>query len=355
MEERPQDPSGRVPALAGLRTSSDKAVEERLDRLEQKLDRIEGALSELTDLLSAAPAAIATVTDIADEMAGPLDLDARVRGAGHLLERLTEPATLGALERVLATVDALAPLAEAAAQAPQALATLTDIVDGWSRDSGVDLDARLRGATQLLEQLTEPTAMEALGNAVHLATEAPRALATVTDIVDEWNRNDPGAALDARVRGVARLLHRLTDPQALSMLNQMLDQAEKAPAAVAAAVDAFDDVVAAAAEQGIHVEELLRLARDFVHGLGRIATAPEVAALLESGIFGPQAIDTVSRAAQALVDARGTRPEPLGIFALLKASSDTDVQRALGFGVAFARAFGGSVATAPPPRQLTHG
>ncbi|MEZ4410301.1 MAG: DUF1641 domain-containing protein [Polyangiales bacterium] len=126
-------------------------VEASLARLEARLDALEsGAMSTV------GVAADTFDRAVADARARGVDVDARARLALRLVERLTDPAVMGAMERA---VD-LAPAA------PAMVATLVDTVDGAvarARTSGVDLDARAGLLLRAGERLTSPEALELLG------------------------------------------------------------------------------------------------------------------------------------------------------------------------------------------------
>lgn len=112
-----------------------------LTRIEDKLDRIEQQLARFDVLIEQAPNLLAIVGDTFDEVAGELDLDARLRGALRLLERLSRPETLAQIERLLDVAERL----------PDATGS-----------------ARL-GLFGLLRQFRDPDVQRALGFTVDLA------------------------------------------------------------------------------------------------------------------------------------------------------------------------------------------
>ncbi len=147
-------------AATGPRTTpaSADATAAALARVEASLARLE---SRLTALETHATAAVGIATDtvdgvVADARARGVDVDARLRTALRLAERLTDPAVAGALERAL----------ELAPMAPAAVATAMDSLDGAvsrARAAGVDLDERAGLLLRALERLTSPEALELLG------------------------------------------------------------------------------------------------------------------------------------------------------------------------------------------------
>lgn len=130
---------------------------EALARIEARLDRLEHAAQ---DGRRAVGGALAGLTDTLDHAAATarargIDLDERVGLTLALLERATQPATLQALERVLAW----------APTAPGLFAMLVDSVDGAIgrlAARGLDPDRAIGNLTQALELLTSDAVLELL-------------------------------------------------------------------------------------------------------------------------------------------------------------------------------------------------
>ncbi len=77
--------------------------------------------------------------------------------------------------------------------------------------------------------------------------------------------------------------------------------------------------------------------------LQTILESEEFDALMRSGVFSPKTVGIVGEAGNALVDsyeAHQTTPKSVGMFGVLGAMRDPDVQRALGFFVEFGKRFG---------------
>lgn len=155
------------------------------------------------------------------------------------------------------------------------------------------------------------------------------------------------ASLDA-------LNHRLgVLEEILTPLRPLARLAEQAPAAVALAGDAFDDLMRSAMASGIDVE------RGVLNGVGAAlrfgATMDaqkvrELEELLQSGVLEPAALHTVGELVRALVSTTTSGTSPVGLVGLLKALRNPDVQRALGFVVTFAERFGGGLRDAQSAR-----
>lgn len=113
-------------STAAARPSSEtRAIDPNalLARIDARLARLEGVIEPIGHL----PAALATAVDILDEQAAELgDVDARVRGTIDLLERLSRPRTLETLRQLVDVIE----------QAPNVVATGTDIFDELMEEAG---------------------------------------------------------------------------------------------------------------------------------------------------------------------------------------------------------------------------
>ncbi len=148
------------PAAISSPALGNQAILAALDRLERRLDRIEARLDGVSALSEKAPSVIAMITDTADRAAARatdrgVDIDARVRAALSLAERLTAPETMATLDRAL----------QAAESAPKLVAMATDTFDSLvarAGSSGIDVEERLRVLAGVAERLTSPTALSAV-------------------------------------------------------------------------------------------------------------------------------------------------------------------------------------------------
>jgi uncharacterized protein YjgD (DUF1641 family) len=284
----------------------DPEIRASLNHLLDRLDAIERAVDTVERLEEQLPTAFVMATDAFDEAAtGAADrgvvLDERTREALRLAERLTEPRTVDVLTRLIDRLDRLEQLADLADRLPGAVATAADSVDDAltrAAERGVVLDERVGRGLRMLEALTEPTTAAAL----------------------------------ERVIGRAAEIERLT---AL---------AEQAPAALATAVDVFDAEADRLIDRGYNPEQVLRQAVAALGRLGELSQSDEFQTLLECGVLNPKTLQAVGSLGAALADSqqeaeRGETPRR-GLFGLLGALRDPDVQRTIGFLTGFARRFG---------------
>jgi uncharacterized protein YjgD (DUF1641 family) len=153
MIERTDNPG--TPARVASRADE---TAESLRRIEASLARMEARIAALESQATAAVGVAADSFDrlAADARARGVDVDARLRVALRLAEKMTDPQVAAAIEHVL----------DLAPQGPALAATAIDTLDGAvarMRASGVDLDARLHLLLGALERLTSPEAIELLG------------------------------------------------------------------------------------------------------------------------------------------------------------------------------------------------
>lgn len=106
------------------------------------------------------------------------------------------------------------------------------------------------------------------------------------------------------------LLEKLTRPETLTKLEQLLELANAAPDHLAGMLGMLDDLATQAQAQGVDL-----------------------------GTVVPDLANTVLSTLRAIQSARTNIDEP-GLFAVLGALRDPDVSRAFGFGLEFARTLG---------------
>ncbi|MCA9988377.1 MAG: hypothetical protein KDE59_28915, partial [Anaerolineales bacterium] len=208
--------------------------------------------------------------------------------AGHgLQQRLHDERTLLALTRLLDRIDSLEKtvdtLTQAIEQAPSMAAMVGDIVDEGYRSAaaqGIDVEVRLRTALQLADRLTAPEMVARLDQLLALANQAPGMAAMVGDIVDEGYRSAAAQGIDveARLRTALALADKLTAPEMVARMDQLLALADQAPGMAAMVGDIVDESYRTAAAKGIDIEERLREAL----GLAERLTAPEMIVSLKA-------------------------------------------------------------------------
>jgi uncharacterized protein YjgD (DUF1641 family) len=312
MANEPQVNPDEEAARSSHPTNGTEPVEQALSRIERRLDRLEASISRLTNALDQAPMMMATFTDVADaHIRGAaergVDVDARARRAITIAEKFTDPAMLDTLELLAERAGQLEKTVRLLDEVPAQAAMFADIADSYlseAAERGIDVDTRLRQLARIAGKATDPTVLEALEKLVEHGDEFKKAVELLDDL----------------------------------------------PASFATVVDVVDAAIARAVENGIDIVELGRMLAHGSSSLARFVQSTEFKMLLESGVLDPVAIETVGQVGQALASTKSSgEARHVGFFGLMGAMRDDDVQRAVGFAVEFGRRFGQAM---NGPRQL---
>ncbi|MCB0852306.1 MAG: DUF1641 domain-containing protein [Bacteroidetes bacterium] len=281
-----------------------------LNRLLNRLDKLENSVERLNALLEQGPAMLSMATDTIDESVQKasskgIDVEARLQNALTLAEKLTAPEMVGRLEKTLTFAD----------QLPGMASMFTDMVDeGYRRaaEKGVDLEQRMGQALTLAEKLTSPEMVDKLDSLMKLADQAPGLLSMVTDMADESVRGAyyKGIDVESRLKGALTVAEKLTDPEMVGQLENLLKLAKQAPGLAAMTIDIVDEAMTS-------------------------STMSHVAK-----IFDPEIMATVGDVGTALSEAVGQPIERRNLWGLMKAMRDPELQTAIGFLINFGRNFG---------------
>lgn len=160
---------------------------------------------------------------------------------------------------------------------------------------------------RLLARLdTIEEAVKGLEQTMH---QAPGMVAMVTDMADEAYRkaDAKGIAVEARLNNALVMAEKLTRPEMVTKLNDLIAMSDQLPGIVAMAVDTLDEGLRKARENGLEPEALVDWA----------------------GQFG-----TAMRAAQ------NEPTQKMGLFGMMRALNDPDRQKALSFSLNFLKHLG---------------
>lgn len=305
--ERGIDVDARIHRAAGL-------VEELSN------PRVMDALEELIGFAKDGKGLVATAIDSVDEGVAALDaqgidVQRRASRAVRLLERLTHPNTMAALERGV----------ELATEGEALAATAIDTVDAHIaalEDRGVDVQSRLNQGLRLVEQLTAPGTMSALERGVALAADAEGLISTIVDTFDGQIAalQARGIALDERAATLARLAERMTSPAVTENVEEALAFAADAKNLTSTAVDTLDSAIAALSERGVDVDDrarrLARIAEKATHPAALEALEELVEMLPDAKGLISTAVDTFDTYANQIVESGmnlQTRMTKLGV------------------------------------------
>lgn len=179
---------------------------------------------------------------------------------------------------------------------------------------------------------------------------------------------DSGIDVDQRAQALGRIGLAATDPALMALLEKTLQQVAANTTAVAAAMsalqglpgvvatagDVIDQKLAAVVESGVDLDQragaLLRLTEqatrpDITRAMGVLIDKINVLeTLATSAVLERQSVELVGIAGRAMVQTRDEHPTPAGALAALRALSDPDIQRAMGFALRFGQLFGQALA-----------
>jgi uncharacterized protein YjgD (DUF1641 family) len=291
-------------------TLSEEKTLQGLNRLLSRLDKLEQSVEKLTSLIEQGPGMLSMVTDTADEAIRSAEskgvyVEDRLNNALRLAEKLTAPEMVEKVEKALSLAN----------QLPGMASMFTDMVDEGYRNAaekGIDVEERMSQALTLAEKLTSPEMMEKLDGLMKLSDQVPGLVSMVTDMADESIQaaSEKGVDVEARFRNALVVAEKLTDPKMVGQLEGLLKLAEQAPGLAAMTVDIVDEAMADSTMSNV------------------------------AKIFDPEIMATVGKLGNALSDAKEQEIRPVGMWGLLKALKDPELQAVLGFLLNFGKNFG---------------
>jgi len=210
------------------------------------------------------------------------------------------------------------------------------------------IDDALRDIAERLTVIEERTRGPAA-----LAAELPNLAAAVGDVFDS-EADKLGDAAD-RLKELMALAERLSRPDTLRALRVVVDLAEQAPNTVAIVADSLEEALATFEVSGKKLDVVLGGLAETGRRSLELLASPEFHALLDSPMFDPRMLETLSAVSRAVVESSQQGTEPLGFFGALRAMGQAPVQRAVGLALGVAAKFGaamdshGRVRAALPP------
>ncbi len=187
------------------------------------------------------------------------------------------------------------------------VASWDDSPAGRQVQSRLSEERTLLAIDRLLARLdTVEEAVKGLEQTMH---QAPGMIAMVTDMADEAYRkaDASGVSIETRLNNALVMAEKLTRPEMVTKLNDLIAVTDQLPGLVAMTVDTVDEGLRKARENGLEPESLVEWA----------------------GQFG-----TAMRAAQ------NEPTKKLGLLGMMRALNDPDRQKAIGFSLNFLKHLG---------------
>lgn len=272
-------------------------------------------------------------------------------GAEQLLDRLNEPRTLEALNRLLDHAELLAFSAAS--------------LDGLVRRSDVIVEnvaagvAELRGSlpaapaldtAELSQLLNQMPRLIALTNQLSELTAKPEFQATLVLLGDPKTLN----ALQGLMKHADLIAYLVSAIDALiqrsdTLVENIGETLRELSAATPGASNSLLTLIQTLHERRDYLPRLIVAVPQFTDIIEKVApfvASPEFNALLDSGIFHPDTVTLLGRAGDIFVQAYNddrTAERRLGPIGVLRALNDPDVQRVMAWLVDFSRRFGKSL------------
>ncbi|MCB0197089.1 MAG: DUF1641 domain-containing protein [Anaerolineae bacterium] len=268
----------------------------------------------------------------------------------RLQQRLNNPETTEALIKLLDKMDVILLTVESVdgflSRGDQIIENISDSMhDVRKMAPTTDIDVE-KTASVMSESL--PVLLDALPRLTHAL---PRLLALAEKLDDP----DTAEALDqiiGKMELVAMTLEsadgflKRSDTVIENVADSVNDIRKMAPANEMNLIGTLLQTLPQLAETLPQLVTLLPSLTRVIPQLQAVLDSDEFEALMTSGVFSPKTVGIVSEAGNSLVDsyeASQTRPQTVGLFGLLRAMQDPDVQRAMGFFMDFSKRFGRSI------------
>ena len=177
----------------------------------------------------------------------------------------------------------------------------------------------------LTQQLRDPTTSQALDQ---ILNKMELVAFTLNSLDSFLQRSD--VVIDSVVKGVQEI-REMAPSDEMNLLVTLAETLPELTAMLPQLIESLPKLLA-----------LLPLLSGVIAQLQTILESEEFAALMESGVFAPQTVGIVGQAGGALVEsyeANQATPQSVGMFGLVGALRDPDIQRALGFFHRFWQAF----------------
>lgn len=212
--------------------------------------------------------------------------------------------------------------------------------------------------TRAMSESNSQTIEQVLFERMGLSVED--AVATGADVVDEKVASAvaSGVDVDARLSGLGNLLEKLSEPSTVAALGQLIDSlpqltqlaklANEIPNVLATLGDVLDSQQQRCADQGVDVEKAITngvYAAMFLGSHVDREHLQRIGDLLGSDILNPHAVSVVNNAAKSLTKSQECLCESppakrIGLMGLLAALRDPEIQRSVAFALEFGKCFG---------------
>jgi uncharacterized protein YjgD (DUF1641 family) len=334
----------RTDALAGP-TPQIGTVPDRLSQalLEISEPEVLGALTRIATLApqleaaahaaAAAPELLEEALDVIKEHVGA-DGNARTKAIAEALMLLSRPDVVGAVARLGAATPALAPTVAAAAAA---VAEVREVVGPTTMDDNIRDLTRTVLDPEVMQSLVRLAGLvPQLEYAAFGAAALPELLDEALEVVREKTAGfHDGVPIEARLDAVGRAAAKLSRPSTLAALVPMVEKL------TALSPETLDE--------GLRILELVSRPATRAALEQLVEHLPEVTSAFLALPTNARTLAFLTNASQAVGEQIEATPRRVGLFGMLRALRDPQVQATLGFGVGVAKRLGEQIETAGLP------
>ncbi|MEM1022929.1 MAG: DUF1641 domain-containing protein [Myxococcota bacterium] len=352
--------------------------------LESRLARVETSLERLIELLEADRTpfrkASGTAQDALSSIYGEEEIRERM---GELVLRLGEPETVEALTRIGVLLPNIEYALQAVAGGPELIEEGLEMVRREMANRGVehaDAQQRVQAATDALAQLSEPTTLRVLTRLAHTTPGAAPMVEALGEAGHDLAEVEGEDAFKARLKETLVLLVQDETLSSLARIAALAPQIEYAVTALSAGPEMMEEgmemIQNAARRSGLTTHDLNVRASAALDALSKlsdpailkalgkvdvpsllqftevVAQPENKEALLKLVALAPalepplSALPVQERTLEILrnvneaVESSAANQKSVGVFGLLGALNDPDVQRALGFALEVSKKLG---------------
>jgi len=352
--------------------------------LESRLAKVEANLERLVTLMEGGATPFSQASTTAQSALGSIYGEEEVKERmGELVLRLGEPETMEALTRIGVLLPNLEYALQAAAGGPELIEEGLEMVRHEMAQRGVDhaeAQQRVQAATDALAKLSEPRTLKVLARLAQTAPGAAPMVEALGEAGHDLAEVEGEAAFKARLKETLILLVQDETLSSLGRIAALAPQIEYAVTALSAGPEMLEEgmemIQTAAERNGLTTHDLNQRASAALDALSelsdpkilnalakvdvpsllqftQVVAQPEnKEALLKLVALAPSLERSLSalpvqdhtleilRTVNEAVESSATSKKSVGLFGLLSALSDPDVQRALGFALEVSKKLG---------------
>jgi hypothetical protein len=240
-------------------------------------------------------------------------------------KRLTQPAVLAQINQAMDLFE----------QSPDLMSLGVDYVQGLLRqvmEIDGDLPSRFEAGVELLELATRPGVTDLAREGLALVNQRPdtmrELMAVAGEALDRIERSQ--LDLSALTRDGIELLELAADPENIALARRGLQLVAKLDGSAGLMLDMADALISDIRAPEFHFEQRARVGMALLTRLSEPDSLAAIEQLLDSGVMDPAVMQLLSRVGTALQRTTAKPIQPRGMFSALGALGSARTQRVLG-------------------------